>query len=188
VNGMKRGGIALSLLLAAGCGPRQPGALANQTYFWRVVSSEVAFGACSDEPQFRAGLMPLKVEPNHFVIYKVEPDARTAVMQKCTLVNEPSSCIPSTTKVVFTVANPELIFAKEARSEFGGGGCFLLDNTTWTLTDKSTTGTLEITHVLSLVDNPTACTTAETQFKQQSPNQVGLEGCVVTFKIGLSLD
>ena len=181
---MKR--IALLLLLVA-CGPRQPGAAANQTYFWRVVSSEVSFGTCSDEPNFRKDLMPLKFESNSFLIYKVAADGKSAESQTCGRI-DPSTCMPSTTHVVFTVANPELIFTSEGKSDLGMGGCKLLDNTTWTLTDMSTTGTLEIAHVLSLVDNPTACTTAEAQFKQQSPNMLGLEGCVVSFKVGLTLN
>jgi hypothetical protein len=181
------GKIALLVLLAAGCGPRQPGAAPNQTYFWRVMSSEVTFGACSDEPQFRKDLMPLKFESNSFLIYKVAPDGKTAVNQTCDRV-DPDTCKPSATNVTFTVANPELIFVSEGKSAFGMTGCQLLDNTTWTLTDLGATGTLEITHVLSLVDNPAACMATETQFKQQSPNMLGLEGCVVTFKIGLTLN
>ena len=117
---MKRLGIWLSLVLATGCGPRPPGAVANQTYFWRVVSSEVTFGTCSDEMQFRTDLMPLKFEANSFLIYKVEPDGKTAVAQTCDRV-DPSTCKPSTTKVVFTVANPELLFASQGKSAFGMG-------------------------------------------------------------------
>lgn len=180
--------LLLALLLGAGCGgPRQPGAVANQTYFWRVISSEVSFGACSDDPQFRADLVPLEYKSNSYVTYKVEPDAKTAVNQTC-LQLDPASCKPSVTPVIFTVANPELIYSTQNKSPFGPLGCQLLDTTTWTLTDKGADGTLEITHVLSLVDSPAACASAETQFKQQSPNMLGLEGCVVTFKVGLTLN
>lgn len=179
--------IVFAVLFAAGCGPRPAGAVANQTYFWRVTSSEVGFGACSDEPQFRMDLMPLKFETNSFLIYKVAADGKAAVMQKCDFV-DPSTCTPSASNIVFTVANPELLFSSEGKSMFGTAGCNLLDTTSWTLTDKSATGTLEITHVLSLVDNPMACMAAETQFKSQSPNKLGLEGCVVTFTIGLTLN
>ena len=175
------------LALAISCGPRQPGAAANQTYFWRVTSSEVTFGTCSDEPQFRMDLAPLKFEANSYLIYKVDPTGKTAVTQSCDRV-DPASCKPSPAKVTFTVADPELIFTSEGKSALGANGCQLLDSTTWILTDKGTAGTLEITHVLSLVDNPMACMTAEAQLKQQAPNKVGLEGCVVTFKVGLLLN
>ncbi len=184
---MKRLGLLLSWLLALGCGARPSGPAPGQTYFWQVLNSEVGFGTCSDDALFRAQLMPLKFEPNTFVTYKVEPDGKTAVSQTCARV-DPSTCKPSETKIVFTVANPELIFSSQSKTAFGTGGCQLLDTTTWTLTDKNPIGTLEIAHVFSLVDNPTECARAEAQFKQQSPNMLGLEGCVVTFKVGLSLE
>ena len=40
--------------------------------------------------------------------------------------------------------------------------------------------------VATLVPGLAACKTAEEQLKQQAPNKVGLEGCVVVFKLGLS--
>ena len=177
----------LSLLLLACGGPRQPGAVAGQVYFWKVVSSAVEFGTCSDEKQFRDDLAPRKFEANSFLIYKVATDAKTAVTQTCTRV-DPQTCAPSTTGVVFTVATPELVFSKVDKTPLGMAGCMLQDSSTWTLTDKGSEGTLEIVHVLNEVDNPTACTAAETQLKAQAPNMVGLEGCVVTFRVGLTLN
>lgn len=182
---MKRVAPFVALAVLA-CGPRQPGAVAGQVYFWKVVSSAVEFGTCSDEKQFRDGLMPLKFEANSFLIYKVAADAKTAVTQTCTRV-DPTTCTPSSTNVVFTVATPELVFTSEGKTPLGMAGCQLLDSSTWTLLDKGASGTLEIVHVLTEVDNPTACTAAETQLKAQAPNMTGLEGCVVTFKVGLTL-
>ena len=66
-------------------------------------------------------------------------------------------------------------------------GCNLKDASTWTLTEKGTTGELEIVHVLTEVDNAAACMAAETQLKAQAPNMTGLEGGVVTFRVGLTL-
>ena len=183
---MKRFGVALSVLLAVGCGPRHPEAAANQTYYWHVDTSDVTFGACSDEPQFRKDLGPLEVKENQYYIYKVAKDAKTAVTQACTTLDS-ASCKPAEPPVVFTVAIPELIFSDMGASDFVPG-CQLADTITWTLTDKGAKGSLEIAHVLSLAGDPTACAAGEAQFKLQSPNMLGLEGCVVTFSVGLTLN
>ena len=167
------------------CGPRPPGTQSNQTYFWKVLSSDLVYGICADDPAFRMGLAPLKFEANSYLIYKASKDNKTAVTQTCDRL-DPATCMPSTSKVVFTIGGTELAFSSSAKSPVGLDGCQLLDTTTWLLTDKGMTGTLEITHVLSLVDNPTACDAADKQIKSQSPNMLGLEGCVVTFKVGLS--
>lgn len=183
---MKRIVVAIGVVLAACGGPRQPSAQPGQIYFWKVTSSAVEFGTCSDEKQFRDDLAPLKFEANSFLIYKVSQDAKSAVTQTCSRV-DPSTCAPSTTNVVFQVAVPELVFTTEGKTPLGMAGCNLKDASTWTLTDKGSTGTLDIVHVLTEVDNPAACMAAETQLKAQAPNMTGLEGCVVTFKVGLSL-
>lgn len=204
--------LTLALVLFAGCGPRAPGAQAKQTYFWRVVSSELQYGTCSDEPTFRAGLTPLKFEANSYLIYLVDKDGKTATTQACDRLDA-STCKPSPTPLVFTIAGTELAFSAEQKAPIltndtacgaltcdGAHACVdgacavrspavcqLLDTTTWLLTDKGPTGTLDITHVLSLVDNPTDCDAADKQIKAQSPNMLGLEGCVVTFTVGLSM-
>ncbi len=184
---MNRFGLMVSVLVVGcGGGPRTPEALANQTYFWKIASSQSAFGACSDEPQFRMDNMALKFDANTFIVYKVAPDGKTAISQTCPRVDA-ATCQPSANPVVFTIANPELTFSSQNKTAFGTAGCMLLDTTTWTLVDRGPAGTLEITHVLSLVDNLPACITAEAQFKQQSPNKLGIEGCVVTFSFGLAL-
>ena len=185
---MKRLGLILAVVFVAcgSAGPRQPGAVAGETYFWRIVSSTVAFGQCSDQMQFRKDAPPLPFESSSAVVYKVEPDGKTAVSQTCTQF-QASACKSSTVNpVTFTVALPELIFTSESKSDFGTEGCKLKDNTTWLLTDQGDAGTLELSHVLTLTDNPTVCEKADKQFKLQSPNGLGLEGCVVTFKLGLS--
>jgi hypothetical protein len=184
---MTRLGIIAVLALLACGGPRKAGTQANQTYFWKVVSSNIEFGQCSDETMFRAGLMPLKFEANSYLIYKADKSNATATTQTCTTLDT-STCMPSASPVVFTVAGSELAYSTSAKSALGVDGCQLLDTTTWLLTDAVTTGSLEITHVLSEVDNAAACTAAETQVKAQSPNMQGLEGCVVTFKVGMTMN
>lgn len=177
------------LCLVAACGPtpRTPGAAPNQTYFWRVLTSEVVFGKCSDEAQFRMDLAPLKFAANSYVIYKADATGKTASTLTCDRV-DPATCMPAPMQITFTVANPELIFTSTGKSALGIGGCQLQDTTTWLLVDSGPIGTLEIAHVLSEVDNPTACMAAEAQLKLQAPNKTGLEGCVVTFKVGLALN
>jgi hypothetical protein len=182
---MKRSLSVLVLMLGA-CGGSQPsGPVAGRTYFWEVLSSTVEFGTCTDDAQFRQSLMPMELKPNSFVMYKVEAGGKTATLLDCKRI-DPSSCTPTMDPTI-TVANPELIFSTEDKSPVGTAGCQLLDTTTWLLTANEPKGTLDVSHVLSLVDNPSACEAAEKQIKAQSPNQTGLEGCVVTFKFGLSL-
>ena len=71
------------LLCLLACGPRPAGTQANQTYFWRVQSSTLEFGTCSDDPGFRMGLAPLKFESNSYLIYKVDKTNQTATTQTC---------------------------------------------------------------------------------------------------------
>jgi hypothetical protein len=209
---MTRLWILAALGLLAGCGPRAAGAQANQTYFWRVISSELEFGTCSDQPTFRAGLTPLKFEANSYLIYLVDKAGKTATTQACDRLDA-STCKPAATPIVFTIAGTELDFSTDQKQPLLSNDtpcgaltcdadhvcvntacalrdppvCHLLDTTTWLLTDKGATGTLDITHVLSLVDNPADCDASDQQIKAQSPNMLGLEGCVVTFKVGLSM-
>jgi hypothetical protein len=55
------------------------------------------------------------------------------------------------------------------------------------LTDQGETLSMEVTNVLSLVDNQAACDTIEAQIKDQSPNKTGLQGCIVKFTVGASI-
>lgn len=185
---MRNATLALAALVAcAGCGPRKPGAEANRVYYWQVTSSEVDFNRCTDDPVFRADLQPIKFDANSYFIYKVGPQATDAAVQNCSTFN-PSSCAPIDPPITFAVAANELVYSTESRSAVGSQGCNLLDSTTWSAIDQGETLDLTITHVLSLVDNPAACATAEQTIIAQSPNGLGLEGCVVTFKVGTAYD
>lgn len=178
-----------ALPLLAACGPRQPGAEAGKIYFWQVTSSEVQFNEefCTNDPQFRADLQPIRFDANSYFIYKVEAGAATATVQNCTTFNT-ASCAPVDPPVTMSIAANEYVYTTESRSPVGSMGCNLLDSTTWTALDQGETLNLSITHVLSLVDNPSACTSAEQSIIAQSPNMRGLQGCVVTFTIGARYD
>jgi hypothetical protein len=190
VRDVLKGSTTLALLavpLLAACGPRQPGAEAGKTYYWQVQSSTVDFNRCTDDPAFRADLQPIKYDANSYFIYKVETGAASATVQNCTTFN-PKSCAPVDPAVTLNIAANEYVYSTESRSPVGTQGCNLLDSTTWSAIDQGETMDLTITHVLSLVDNAQACNTAEASIIAQSPNMTGLQGCVVTFKIGAKFD
>jgi hypothetical protein len=180
-----------TLLLASisllACGPRVPGAEAGQTYYWQVTSSVVDFNRCTDDEQFRADLQPIKFDANSYFIYRVETGATQASVQNCTTFN-PQSCAPVDPPVTLSIAANEYVYSTDSRSPVGTMGCNLLDSTTWSAIDQGERLDLTITHVLSLVDNTTACNTAEASIIAQSPNMMGLQGCVVTFTVGAKFD
>ena len=166
----------------SGC-ERQPGVLAGRTYYWQIRSSTVEFAQCTDEPRFRAELPAISFNENSYFMYRADAAGKQATMVDCSTF-EPSSCVPSTNGVVFDVAGPELVYSGESRAPAGTGGCQLQDATTWNALDEGRTLQLTITHVLSLVDAPAACQTFDDGVKAQSPNGLGLQGCVVTFRVG----
>jgi len=175
----------LGLLLLA-CGPRKPEMVPGKTMFWRVTSSSVAFGACSDDPEFRQGIQPIRFEPNTYLVYKIDPDGRKARLQSCQSF-DPSSCVDHSSGLVFDVAGTQLLLSRESKSPIGNQGCQLHVAQTWTLSDEGETLNTEVVDVLSLVDNRAACDSLEAQVKADSPNGQGLQGCVITFKIGASI-
>ena len=177
----------LLLVPLLGCGPRKPGAEAGKTYYWNVTSSQVDFASCSDDPDFRNDLQPIKFDANSYFIYRVESGATTATVQNCSTFN-PASCTPVDPPITLNIAANELVYSTDQRSAVGTMGCNLLDSTTWTALDQGETLTLNITHVLSLVDNEQACNAAEQSIIASSPNMTGLRGCVVTFSIGAKYD
>jgi hypothetical protein len=175
--------IAFALLA---CGPGKPGPVANQTYFWRVTSSNVEFGSmCSDDPQFRASNGPLKFESNSYIVYKASADDRKATLMTCTTL-DPGSCLPATSGVIFDVAGAELSFATELKTPSGQGMCNVLDSQMWLMIDKSSTLDVSIADTLSLVDDMTTCDRLEADAKAASPNHMGYQGCTITFKVGAS--
>ncbi|MEW5739201.1 MAG: hypothetical protein AB1938_09770 [Myxococcota bacterium] len=177
-----------SLLLAVvpilvGCGGGSGSGLSpNAVYFWQITSSTVEFGQCSDDPTFRMDAQPIAFTDNSYIIYRVSQDGKTAVTQDCMRLDA-STCAPSTNPITFNIAGRELTFTRESKAPVGTTGCNLQQSETWTLTDSNKTMTLDIANVLSLVDSPPACDSVEADLKMQSPNMLGVQGCVVTFKL-----
>jgi hypothetical protein len=158
------------------------GLVPNAVYFWQITSSTVEFGQCSDEPTFRMNTQPLSFNDNSYVIYRVSADGKKATTQECARLDA-TTCKDAARPIVFDVAGRELTFTRVSKDPVGMTGCNLQQNETWTLTDAIKTMTLEIANVLSLVDSPPACDAVEADLKSRSPNMLGVQGCVVTFKL-----
>jgi hypothetical protein len=171
----------------AGCGGAGNGLSPNAIYFWQITSSTVEFGQCSDEMQFRADAQPLAFTDNSYIIYKVSADGKTAVTQDCARLDS-STCKDAANPITFTIAGRELTFTRQGKDPVGTTGCNLQQSETWTLTDSGKkTMTLDIANVLALVDSPPACDSVEADLKARSPNMLGIQGCVVTFKLAGNL-
>lgn len=168
-------------LLLSGC-PGYTGPQPDATYFWQIKTSAIEFGACSDEPMFRAPLTPIEITDNTFVIYKVAHDGKTATSQKCTSLDA-KSCTDSDSAKVFDITGRDLIRTETRKEPIGTTGCSLQQTETWTITDATRAMTFELVNVLTLVDSPPACDQVETDMKARSPNMLGVEGCVITSKL-----
>jgi hypothetical protein len=185
VEGRVAVGVALGMALG-GCGlERAPGAVPGKVEFWHVVESGSEFGACSDEPGFRAQILPRVAEVGDLFAYRVSADGRAARQQACTALDA-FSCVDSDPPLVFTVSGTELQHTVEEKQPIGRGACNLQVTQNWTLWDEGTRMTLEIANALSLVDAPSACDSVDAAYRQQSPNGLGLQGCVFSWKLVLS--
>ncbi len=169
---------ALALGMSA-CGAAS-GPSGDAVYFWRVLTSTESFGACSDATDIRAAVPPIAITDNSYLIYKVSRDVKTAVSQTCTALDA-ATCTPAS--MVWTISGRELSTTLEAKDAIGSTGCSLAQTQTWTLTDQGKTMSLEVSNVLTLVDATTACDDFEAALKARSPNQLGLQGCVVNFML-----
>ena len=156
---------------------------ANTLYFWKVTSSDAVFGACSDNADFRAGQKPIEFTDKTYFAYKVDSTGKKATAQSCT-ARDASACTPTTT--VFDITGNHLVSTSSSNEPITGATCSIADLVTTTATDNGGTGTLELMHTYSLVDDQAACDKLDTNFKAQSPNGLGIQGCVITFKLGLS--
>ncbi|MFL5319253.1 MAG: hypothetical protein ACJ790_06315, partial [Myxococcaceae bacterium] len=58
----------------------------------------------------------------------------------------------------------------------------------WLAEDKGDSLSLDVSNAMSLVDAPTECDRIEKNAKANSPNGLGFQGCVVTFKLGFTHD
>lgn len=178
--------VAVVLVLACG-GPRQPGVIANDVVFWKVASSDVEFNQCSDDPDFRTQIQPVAFQENSYWVYRVDKDAKHATTQSCASF-DPSTCVDTEPPLVFDVSGNELSLNREDKSALGDGGCQLQTSQTWLADDKGTTLSLDVSNVMSLTDAPADCDRIESDVKATSPNGLGFQGCVVTYKLGFSHD
>lgn len=178
--------LILPAVLLVACGGGANGPVPNATYFWRVTSSTLEFGQCSDAMDFRADIQPLPFTDNSYIIYKVSKDGKQAVAQSCDRLDV-ATCKDSTSGVVFAIAGRELTFTRESKDPVGTTGCNLQQTETWTLRDQTKTLEVDIANTLSLVDSPPACDSVEKDLKMRSPNMFGVQGCVVTYKLSAEL-
>jgi len=174
---------ALTLLC---CGPRAPGPHPDETMFWRITSSEAAMTACTDDPSFKDQVKPIEYTDNTYLMYRVAKDGKQATALACTQLDS-RTCQDSPSGIVFDVAEHELLYATESKEAIGDGGCQLQGAQSWVLTDKGETLTMEVNNSLSLVDSPTVCPKIEEQVKAQSPNGLGVQGCIVQYTIGATI-
>lgn len=168
----------------------------NSIYFWKVATSSLAWGTCSDAEDFRASVSALPVGMNSFLIYKTNAEASVAKTQTCTSL-DPATCMDSNSGIVFTVAGTELNFTrpllKEAlrvRDTTGmerDSTCNLTQLETWTMRDNGQKFDLEVNNVLDLVsdtpDGGAECDLIENSLIARSPNMGGVRGCIITFKL-----
>ncbi|MBL8956669.1 MAG: hypothetical protein JNK82_38200 [Myxococcaceae bacterium] len=205
---------ALSVvLLAAACdNSRKPGITANTTYFWRLTSAEVTFNDfCSDNMKFRTdNAAPPTPQPEdvnrngrldpgedkdgdgkltgaNYFMFKGSADAKQATLLTCMFL-DPATCSPSPDEVVFDVIGAELTFNVQRRRAITPGNCSLVDTQSWLFTDKGPTLSAEISHTLSLVDDPVICPQVNDSQKMASPNMQGYEGCTLLYKFESELE
>ncbi len=164
-----------------GCGA-PTGPASGGVYFWKMLTSTVEFGACSDEPAFRAEIKPVSIGANTYFVYKVAADGKTAITQRCDRL-DPKSCVDPEEPDVYDITGKELTRTETFKTPIDMSTCALSQTVTETLIDADKTMTLDLVSVLTLVDSPTDCATVETNVKRTAPNMLGIEGCVVTRKL-----
>lgn len=167
----------------------------NATYFWKVATSTVEWGTCADAADFRANVAPLPFSMNSFLIYKTDAEAKTATAQSCTSL-DPSTCMNSSSNVVFQVAGTELSFTRaetedalrvrDTNNVERDSTCKLTQLETWTMRDNGQKFELDVTNTLGLKETDMVaneCKLIEDNLIARSPNMAGVRGCVLTFKL-----
>ena len=172
--------------MVAACGSGS-GPQPNAVYFWKLDSSTLAWGQCSDAPEFRSGVTPIEVKDNSFIVYRVSADGKSAQSQRCARLDS-STCSDDDAGVRFDVTGQELTFTQTFADPIENANCALTQTQTWTLTDLKTTMTLDITNVLTLTPSGAAadagtCADVQQQLATRSPNMLGIEGCVITSNV-----
>jgi len=168
----------------------------DSIYFWKVASSTLEWGTCSDAEDFRASVSALPVGMNSFLIYKTNDAGTLATAQTCTSL-DPKTCSDSSSGIVFQVALTELTFVRNelkeplrVRDTTGmerDSTCSLTQLETWTMRDNGPTFTLDVTNSLGLVsdtpDGGAECDLIENSLISRSPNMAGVRGCIISFKL-----
>lgn len=184
---MKNARTLLFLLMACGACGSYDGPQPNAVYFWKLDSSTLAWGQCSDATDFRMGVDPLAVGDSTYVVYRVSADGKTATSQQCARLDS-STCTDLDGGVRYEIVGRELTFTQAFTQPIEGSSCALAQTQTWTITDQTREMTLDISNVLTLEasgSGPDAgsCAEVDAQLAARSPNGLGVEGCVITSTI-----
>ncbi len=174
--------MVVSCLWLFGCPGPRTGPEKGQTYFWKVSTSDLKWGTCSDAADFRMSASPITISENSYFVYKVSADGKTAESQSCTALDV-KTCTTPDPHVTFDIAGSELTFTQTNKAPITNSACQLQQTETWTLQDQGQTFTMGIDNVLSLVDSDTDCPKVEDNLKKRSPNMQGVSGCVVTYTL-----
>jgi hypothetical protein len=161
--------------------------------FWGITDESDAFVSCSNDPTFQSFFDPgtstsaffNQFKVNTLFAYLLSQDGTSATEEACGST-DPNSC--ATTSSVFQVAGDQLLFAETQNIQFNGTtACQMQDSRNWTLTDNGTTLGMAVSDALSLIGDATTCSQLDQQQKSQSPNGLGIQGCIVNFTMSASL-
>ncbi|MGV3624754.1 MAG: hypothetical protein ACO1OB_28300 [Archangium sp.] len=179
---MRHVSLALTLLLLTACPGPATGPTPGGTYFWRITSSTIEFGACSDEPTFREGLKPVPFGPSSFVVYRVAADGKTAATQDCSRLDA-QSCTTPPDADIYDISGFELTRSETFKNPIQNSTCMLSQNINETIVEDGRKMTFDLVSILTLTDAPADCENVEKGLQQNSPNGLGVEGCVVTRRL-----
>lgn len=162
---------------------------ANSLYFWRVTSSTLEWGACSEASDFRKSVSALPFGPNSYVIYKTDAMSTVARTQACTAL-DPMTCQDSASNVVFKIAGTDLVFSRDVfkeplrvRDRNGverDSACQMTQLETWTLHDQGLKFEMEVTNALGLEESEPP--SGECDQIERSVDG-GIRGCIISFKL-----
>lgn len=172
--------MTLGFVVACDPGPRKPGPHPGEQVFWRITSSDVAFGQCTDHPEFIAELAPIPFDENTYFAYRVSKDGKTAVVLDCA-TRSPASCKDNDLGVEFQVSGHELFFSADHATAIDQTQCSLTASESWTLEDRGTTLDMRLGNVFGLQGDEADCAAVDASVAKASPNSLGIQGCVVTF-------
>ena len=177
------------LSAASGGVERSPGPAEEErgeVFYWLVTSSDLTWGEeCSDSESLREDVGPVEFEENSYLIYEVSDDGTEAVAMDCTSTDA-SSCTESDLDIRFVIDGSTLKYQPEPDvKDIEGSDCDLEGTQTWTIEDQGETGTFALDVGFALIGDVDDCAAHQAALEAQSDNGKGLDGCVVTYDIGL---